>query len=157
MPDQIDLPSFVATTISVENLFQKVFPVPAMTKTHQDWTYFQSRVILTPWNETIADINDRILPKMGGTNKNLRIYRFCRYKWRRDNDSDRISSRAESFQLAASEIEAKGPGLRLCCYASRSEVAIDSIQDKKLISGELSRDSEESSSNERTQRLTTSL
>ena len=64
MYGQIDLPPFITTTTSVETFFQKVFPVPAMQRAHQDWTYFQSRVILTIRNKTVADINDRILSRM---------------------------------------------------------------------------------------------
>jgi hypothetical protein len=62
----IDLPSFLRTTTSIETLFQKVFPLPPMQRAHQDWTYFQNRVILTTLNDTVADINDRILARMVG-------------------------------------------------------------------------------------------
>ena len=66
MYGRIDLPNFVMTTKSVKTLFQKVFPPSSMQQAHQDWTYFQNRVILTTLNDTVADINDRILPWMAG-------------------------------------------------------------------------------------------
>jgi hypothetical protein len=71
MYGQIDLPPFVTTTTSVETFFEKVFPLPAMQQAHQNWTYFQSRVILTTRNDTVADINNRILTRMTGE---IRIY-----------------------------------------------------------------------------------
>jgi ATP-dependent DNA helicase PIF1 len=40
-----------------------------MQRVYQDWTYFQRRAILTTRNDTVADINDRILARMTGESK----------------------------------------------------------------------------------------
>ena len=53
----------------MEALFEEVYPRLAMQGAHQDWTYFQNRAILTTRNDTVADINDRILARMTGETK----------------------------------------------------------------------------------------
>lgn len=96
MYGQIDLPSFVTTTTSVETFFEKVFPLPAMQRAHQDWTYFQSRVILTTRNDTVADINNRILARMTGE---MKIYETI----------DSVDTREEETTIPIEFLRAQNP------------------------------------------------
>src|ERR1700722_2712488 len=68
MYGRILLPAYIHTTDSAEVFFHKIYPIEQMQlqDTTRDISFFRDRAILTTKNDTVADINVRILTRLTG-------------------------------------------------------------------------------------------
>jgi PIF1-like helicase len=68
MYGRISLPTYIHTTDSAEIFFHKIYPMEQMQLqgTIKDISFFRDRAILTTKNDTVADINVRILTRLAG-------------------------------------------------------------------------------------------
>jgi hypothetical protein len=68
MYGRISLPAYIHITDSAEVFFHKIYPMEQMQLqgTIRDTSFFRDRVILTTKNDTVADINVRILTRLAG-------------------------------------------------------------------------------------------
>jgi hypothetical protein len=61
---RILLPTYIHTTDSAEVFFYKIYPIKQMQGITRNISFFRDRVILTTKNDTLADINVRILTRL---------------------------------------------------------------------------------------------
>jgi PIF1-like helicase len=68
MYGRISLPAYIHTTDSAEIFFHKIYPIKQMQLQGitKDISFFRDRAILTTKNDTVADINVRILTRLTG-------------------------------------------------------------------------------------------
>jgi hypothetical protein len=66
MYGRISLLIYIHTTDSAEVFFHKIYPIKQMQDIIKDISFFRDRVILTTKNDTVADINMRILTRLAG-------------------------------------------------------------------------------------------
>ena len=68
MYGRISLPAYIHTTDSAEVFFHKIYPMEQMQLQDitRDTSFFRDRAILTTKNDTVADINVRILTRLAG-------------------------------------------------------------------------------------------
>ena len=68
MYGRISLPAYIHTTDSAEVFFHKIYPMEQMQLQGitRDTSFFRDRAILTIKNDTVADINVRILTRLAG-------------------------------------------------------------------------------------------
>jgi hypothetical protein len=66
MYGRISLPAYIHTTNSAEIFFHKIYPIEQMQGITRDISFFRDRAILTTKNDTLADINVRILTRLTG-------------------------------------------------------------------------------------------
>jgi hypothetical protein len=68
MYGRISLPVYIHTTDSAEVFFHKIYPMEQMQLqgTIRNISFFRDRAILTIKNDTVADINVRILTRLAG-------------------------------------------------------------------------------------------
>src|ERR1700722_5961885 len=66
MYGRISLPAYIHTTDSAEVFFHKIYPMEQMQGITRDISFFRNRAILTTKNDTVADINERILTRLAG-------------------------------------------------------------------------------------------
>jgi ATP-dependent exoDNAse (exonuclease V) alpha subunit len=68
MYGRISLPAYIHTTDSAEVFFHKIYPIEQMQLQGitRDTSFFRDRAILTTKNDTVADINVRILTRLTG-------------------------------------------------------------------------------------------
>jgi ATP-dependent DNA helicase PIF1 len=63
---RISLPVYIHTTDSAEVFFYKIYPMEQMQGITRNIFFFRNRAILTIKNDTVADINVRILTRLAG-------------------------------------------------------------------------------------------
>jgi hypothetical protein len=65
---RISLPAYIHTTDSAEVFFHKIYPIKQMQLQNitRNISFFRDRAILTTKNDTVADINVRILTRLAG-------------------------------------------------------------------------------------------
>ena len=66
MYGRISLPAYIHTTDSAEVFFHKIYPMEQMQGIIRDISFFRDRAILITKNDTVADINVRILTRLAG-------------------------------------------------------------------------------------------
>jgi ATP-dependent DNA helicase PIF1 len=68
MYGRISLPAYIHTTDSAEIFFYKIYPIEQiqLQGITKDTSFFRNRAILTIKNDTVADINVRILTRLAG-------------------------------------------------------------------------------------------
>jgi hypothetical protein len=66
MYGRISLPTYIHTTDSAEVFFHKIYPIKQIQGITRDISFFRDRAILTTKNDTVADINVRILTRLTG-------------------------------------------------------------------------------------------
>jgi hypothetical protein len=66
MYGRILLPTYIYITDSAEVFFHKIYLMKQMQGIIRDISFFRDRVILTTKNDTVADINVRILTRLTG-------------------------------------------------------------------------------------------
>jgi ATP-dependent DNA helicase PIF1 len=68
MYGRISLPAYIHTTDSAEIFFHKIYPMEQMQLQGitRDISFFRDRAILTTKNDTVADVNVRILTRLAG-------------------------------------------------------------------------------------------
>jgi hypothetical protein len=66
MYGRISLPAYIHTTDSVEVFFYKIYPMKQMQGIIRNISFFRDRAILIIKNDTVADINMRILTRLAG-------------------------------------------------------------------------------------------
>jgi hypothetical protein len=66
MYGRILLPAYIHITNSAEVFFYKIYPMEQMQGIIKNISFFRDRAILTIKNDTVADINVRILTRLAG-------------------------------------------------------------------------------------------
>jgi hypothetical protein len=66
MYGRISLPIYIHTTDSAEIFFHKIYPMEQMQGIIRNISFFRDRAILITKNDTVADINVRILTRLAG-------------------------------------------------------------------------------------------
>jgi hypothetical protein len=68
MYGRISLPAYIHTTDSAEVFFHKIYPMEQMQLQGiiKDISFFRDRAILITKNDTVADVNVRILTRLAG-------------------------------------------------------------------------------------------
>jgi hypothetical protein len=81
MYGRISLPAYIHTTDSAEVFFHKIYPIKQMQLqgTIKDTSFFRDRAILTTKNDTVADINVRILTRLTGETRVFDTVNFINF------------------------------------------------------------------------------
>jgi hypothetical protein len=79
MYGRILLPIYIHTTDSAEVFFHKIYLIEQMQSIIKNISFFRDRVILTIKNDTVADINVRILTRLVGETRVYDIINFINF------------------------------------------------------------------------------
>jgi hypothetical protein len=76
---RISLPAYIHTTDSAEIFFHKIYLMEQMQDIIRNISFFRDRAILTIKNDTLADINVRILTRLAGETRVYDIINFISF------------------------------------------------------------------------------
>jgi hypothetical protein len=90
MYGRISLPIYIHTTDSAEIFFYKIYPIEQMQGIIRDISFFRDRAILTTKNDTVADINVRILTRLAGETRVYDTVNFISFNTMKENNKPDI-------------------------------------------------------------------
>jgi hypothetical protein len=88
---RILLPTYIHITDSAEVFFHKIYPMEQMQGITRDISFFRDRVILTIKNDTLADINVRILTRLAGETRVYDTVNFISFNTMEEGNRPDIS------------------------------------------------------------------
>jgi ATP-dependent DNA helicase PIF1 len=91
MYGRISLPTYIHTTDSAEIFFYKIYPIEQIQDITRNISFFRDRAILTIKNDTVTDINVRILTRLAGETRVYDTINFINFNTIKEGNRPDIS------------------------------------------------------------------